>query len=168
VAEQTAPSPAERAPYRAWVAHSARRRLRLRLDGKTLDADAAQRLADRLASVDGVSHVVFRPNTGSLIVETLSDAAGVLERLRTHPALEVKPAPKPPPVGQVIQMGMMKADMGLGQRTDGALDLRTAIALLLAFGAIVQLSRGRVAGPATTLAMSAFALLDKGLPPARR
>jgi hypothetical protein len=35
-------------------------------------------------------------------------------------------------------------------------------------GAILQLSRGRIAGPATTLAMSAFALLDKGASPPGR
>jgi hypothetical protein len=63
---------------------------------------------------------------------------------------------------------MMKADLGLGQRTGGALDLRTSLALLLAVGAILQLSRGRIAGPATTLAMSAFALLDKGASPPGR
>ena len=65
-------------------------------------------------------------------------------------------------------MGLMKADMDLGRRTEGALDLRTSIALLLAAGAVLQFARGRVAGPATTLAMSAFALLDRGMKDGRR
>jgi hypothetical protein len=81
--------------------------------------------------VHGVSRVVFRPNTGSLILETLIDAGEVLEALKDEPSLSIKAPPKPPPVGQMIQMGLLKADMDLGRRTDGALDLRTTMALLL-------------------------------------
>jgi hypothetical protein len=50
------------------------------------------------------------------------------------------------------------------RRTGNALDLRTALALALAAGAVLQLARGRVAGPATTLAMAAFSLLDRDAP----
>lgn len=119
-------------------------------------------------SVHGVARVVFRPNTGSLILETLIDTAEVLKDLKDAASLRIAAPPKPPPVGQVIQLGLLRADMDLGKRTDGALDLRTAIALCLLGGAILQLMRGRVAGPATTLAMSAFALLDRSAQGARR
>lgn len=155
-------------PYGAHLAHRSRRRLRLRLDGPTLKPEAAQDLADSLSSVDGVARVVFRPNTSSLIVETLNEAGDVLEKLKASQALRIISTPRPVPVGQVIQMGLMKADMDLGRRTEGALDLRTSIALLLAAGAVLQFARGRVAGPATTLAMSAFALLDRGMKDGRR
>jgi hypothetical protein len=168
MAEETSVGPADPAPHRAWLAHKSRHRLRLRLEKPEIGGAAAQKLADALASVEGVAHVVFRPNTGSVIVETLTDADEVLDRVQAHSALKVKAAPKSPPVGQAIQLGMMKADLGLGQRTGGALDLRTSLALLLAVGALLQLSRGRIAGPATTLAMSAFALLDKGASPPGR
>lgn len=160
--------PGDPGPYRAHLAHQSARRLRLRLEETAVRSIDAQGLADRLTSVQGVARVVFRPNTGSLIFETLVDAGEVLEALRQGPLLSIKAPPKPPPVGQMIQMGLLKADMDLGRRTEGALDLRTTIALLLLFGAILQLARGRVAGPATTLAMSAFALLDRSSSGARR
>lgn len=160
--------PTDAAPYRAHLAHRSAHRLRLRLEKARLEPAEAQQLADSLTSVHGVSRVVFRPNTGSLILETLIDADEVLEALKGDPWLSINALPKPPPVGQAIQMGLLKADMDLGRRTDGALDLRTTIALLLVLAAIFQLMRGRIAGPATTLAMSAFALLDKSSPGGRR
>lgn len=151
-------------PRKAHVAHLSKRRLRLRIEGDRIGGEASQALADRLMSVQGVAHVVLRPNTGSLIIETLTEAAEVLEALKTHSALKIVATPKPPPLGQVMQLGLMKADMQIGQKTDGTLDLRTAIALLLIIAAIVQFGRGKVAGPTSTLLMSAFALLDKNAP----
>jgi hypothetical protein len=54
--------------------------------------------------------------------------------------------------------------MALKGRTQNALDLNSAAALLLFFGAAVQLGRGRIAGPATTLAMAALSMLDRERP----
>ena len=50
--------------------------------------------------------------------------------------------------------------MVITRQTDGALDLRTAMGLMLAAGAVVQLTRGRIAGPALTLAMASYSLLS--------
>jgi hypothetical protein len=149
---------------RAHVAHLSKRRLRLRCESGPDLARTAQALADDLASVRGVARIVVRPNTGSIIIDTLTDAAEVLDGLKAHSAIAIVSRAKPPPVGQVLQLGLLKADMDLGKRTDGALDLRTTIALLLIVGAVVQLARGKVAGPTTTLLMSAFSLLYKGPP----
>jgi hypothetical protein len=66
----------------------------------------------------------------------------------------------PPPVGQTMQLGLLQAEVSVKRRTDGALDLRSAIATLLILMAVVQLTRGRIAGPATTLLMSALSVLD--------
>lgn len=154
--------------YRAHLAHRSRRRLRLRIEADRLEPGAARDLADRLASVHGVARAVVRPNTRSLILDTHIEAGEVLAELGRSSVIGISAPPKPPPVGQMIQLGLLKADMGLGRRTDDALDLRTALALLLLVAAVLQLGRGRIAGPATTLAMSAFALLDKPATGGRR
>jgi hypothetical protein len=102
-----------------------------------------------------------RPNTGSLIVDTALPAGQVLEALETSGVARIERSAAAPPVGQVIQMGMLRADAAIGERTGGALDFRTTLGLALLGGAVLQLGRGRVAGPATTLAMSALSLLDR-------
>jgi hypothetical protein len=86
----------------------------------------------------------------------------VLDEITAEEVARVAPPAKGPPVNQVMQMGLARMDMGLRSQTRDGLDLRTAIALALLAGALVQIGRGRVAGPATTLAMSALALLDRG------
>jgi len=147
-------------------AHAVPGRLRLRARGG-LDRAALPGLLDRIAAVDGVAAVVARPNTGSLIL-TLRDSAEAVEgRLATLGIARIGPPPAPPPVGQVVQFGMLRLDSDIRRHSEGALDLRSMVALLLSAGAVIQLSRGRVAGPATTLAMTAFSLLDPGKGPGK-
>lgn len=148
-------------PLRLTRAHAVPGRLRLRAAGRLERATLAA-LIDRIAAVEGVAGVVARPNTGSLIL-TLSDSAEAVEgRLESLGIAHVGPPPAPPPVGQVVQFGMLKLDGDIRRHSEGALDLKSTIALALSAGAVLQLARGRVAGPATTLAMAAFSLLDPG------
>lgn len=152
------PAPAEAIPvHRAQVLG---RRARLR-PARPLGRDALVDLADRLATVAGVDRVLARPATGSLIVETHHDAGEVLDAMEAGSLIVTRRAPTAPPVGQMVKLGLLRADMGVKSRTEGALDLRTGLALLLIAAALVQLARGRVAGPATTLATAAFSLIDR-------
>jgi hypothetical protein len=144
-------------------AHVLARRARLR-PAAPMEREALVALAESLAAVAGVDRVLARPTTGSLIVETHHDAAEVLAEMEAQGLIRTRRAPSPPPVGQVARLGLLQADMGVKRRTGNALDLRTAMALALAAGAVLQLARGRVAGPATTLAMAAFSLLDRDAP----
>ncbi|MHC0053061.1 hypothetical protein [Actibacterium sp. D379-3] len=140
--------------------HVLDRRARLRVAAPA-DRDALVALADRLAGVPDVHRALVRPSTGSIILETIGPVEAVLAALAERGIARIVQPPKRPPVQQVIQLGMLRADMGVKARTGEALDLRTGIALALLGGAILQLSRGRIAGPATTLAVSALSLLDR-------
>jgi len=153
-------SPPEPAAPRLTLMHRAARRLRLRAPAEEAGPEGLRDLADRLAGQAHVRRVLLRPNTRSLIVETEADRAGdVLAAIEAAGLARIVPAPKHPPVQQTVQLGMARADLGLQARTEGALDLRTAMALALLAGAVLQLSRGKIAGPATTLAMAALPLL---------
>jgi hypothetical protein len=134
-------------------------RARFRLS-KPLPREELEGLIERVAAVAGVSHVVARPNTGSVIVKFDGSAEALLSHLTDSGAVRLVDPPKPPPVGQAAQLGLMRLDMDIKRRTDDGLDFRTAVALLLVFAAIVQLARGKVAGPTTTLLMSALSLLS--------
>ena len=144
-------------------AHAAAGRLRLRApDG--LDKAALPGLLDRLAEVEGVRHAVARPNTGSLILTIVDPPEAVEARIAARGIAKIGPPPAPPPLGQVVQIGILKLDADIRRQSEGAIDLKSGLALLLAAGAVMQLARGRVAGPATTLALAAYGLLD----PARK
>lgn len=147
--------------------HATRNRCRLRVESK-LEREGIERLANALASFEGVQRAFVRPNTGSVILETALPVETVLAQAAAEGVVRIKPPLKPPPVGQALQMGLLKADMSVRKESDSAFDLRSLMALLLIAMAIVQLSRGRIAGPATTLLMSALSLLDLSkLPPTR-
>lgn len=141
--------------------HVLSRRARLRAPSE-MARDALVDLANRLAEVPGVDRVLARPSTCSLIVECHRDAAEVLSRMEGEGLIRVTAPPPRPPVRQTVQLGLAQADMSVQKRTNQALDLRTALGLALLAGAILQLGRGRVAGPATTMAMAALTLLDSG------
>lgn len=143
------------------TAHAVDGRLRLRVRHDLAPAAWAG-LADRLACVPGVRKVVLRPNTRSAILTIDEPAATILARLRETPGTRVADAPTPPPIGQTLQLGLMKLDHDLKRTTHEAADLRGLIAVLLLIAAGGQLLRGKVAGPASTLAMAAFSLLDPG------
>lgn len=149
-------------PPRLHLAHRSGYRLRLRFQSRVPEGEALTAFADSLAGVTGVERALVRPRTGSVILETLVPAGEVLEALSESGLVKIADPPKPVPVGQVMQLGLARTDMALARRTEGALDLRSALALALAGAAVVQLARGRVAGPATTLAMTAFSLIDRG------
>ena len=158
-ARRKAPAPAP-APVEMRLAHLCAGRARLRLAGPAGE-DAFRRLADALALGPRVSRVLARPATGSVIVEATADAETLRTWLETEPALKLlPPAPPPPPADQVARLGLMRLDAGLRARTEGVLGYRAALAGLLLVAAAIQLRRGQIAGPATTLLMSALALID--------
>jgi hypothetical protein len=142
------------------IVHAADGRVRLR-PSKPLDASALTGLADLIAGLPKVQRVLARPATGSLIIETDGPAQPLFDLIAAQGIAKVRPKPSPPPLGQVARFGLMRADAAVQGATDGALDLNGAMAFLLMGGAVVQLLRGQVAGPATTLAVAALAMLDR-------
>lgn len=139
--------------------HVTRFRGRLRLETPIDDVDM-KRLANDLASVAGVKRAVVRPNTASVILDTGIPLDEVLKDIQERGIARIRDAIKPPPVAQTLQFGLLQADMSVKRRTQDALDLRSTIATLLILMAVVQMTRGRIAGPATTLLMSALSVLD--------
>jgi hypothetical protein len=143
------------------LAHRADRRLRLKLAEPPPGGDALQAFVDRLAGTRGVRRARLRPTTGSVILDLALPAGEVLAALETAGVARLAPPPPTVPVGVAVEATLAQADAGLSRATDGALDLRTALGLALAGAAVVQLARGRVAGPATTLGMAAWSLLAR-------
>ena len=148
-------------PVRVRLVHVTAGRARLRL-GPTVEEDAMRALADRLLGLGGIRRVLVRPNTGSLILESGLGEGELRALLEGAEAIRIEPPRHPPPVSQAAGFGLLKLDADLKARTDNLLDLRGALGLALIGGGIVQLARGQVAGPATTLLMTAYSLLEPG------
>ena len=140
--------------------HTTGTRARLRLDTPP-DPVVAQSLADALAGVPGIERARVRPNTGSVILEADGPIGDCLDAIEAAGIARIAAPLRPPPVAQTLQLGMLRGDMIVKERTEGALDLRTAMALALVAGAVLQLSRGKVSGPATTLFFTALSLIDR-------
>ncbi|HKK37351.1 MAG TPA: hypothetical protein VJ994_13735 [Paracoccaceae bacterium] len=151
---------AEAEPPRVRAAHVCRGRLRLRPDGRATP-ETLRRIAEAAEAAPGARRVVSRPATGSVIVEADADADALRDWLESGEALRLAPREPPsPPFGRTARLGLFRLDQALRERSEGALDFRSALALTLLVGALVQLLRGRVAGPATTLLISALALIE--------
>ena len=156
-------TPTEPAPPRLRLAHRANRRLRLTLADPLPEGDL-RAFVDRLAGIRGVRRARLRPMTGSVILDLALPAGDVLAALEADGVSRLAPQPPVVPVGVAVGAAVAQADAGLSRATGGALDMRTALGLALAGGAVVQLARGRVAGPATTLGMAAWSLLARREP----
>lgn len=141
--------------------HEASKRVRLRIDPPCNSEEMAA-LADRIARIAGVAHVLGRPNTGSVILTLADDPEVVLAAIEAAGIARIETAAKQPPIGQVMTLGMLQLDMNIKKHSENAFDLRSSLVVLLLGAAIFQATRGRIAGPASTLALSAFSLLDTG------
>lgn len=148
-------------PVAAERAHAAGNRLRLRLSGSR-DPAQLEDLATRISACPGVLRVRIRPNTGSAIIEGEVPAETLAARIEGAGILRLRMPGHPPPIGKVMQLALMRADMTIKARSQGVADLRSALAVLLFAGSLVQTARGRLVGPASTLALGALSLIDRG------
>lgn len=149
---------------KAYVAHSAPGRLRLKIERRPVAPEELNHLVDRIAAIAGVRRVVGRPNTGSVIVEhalNSPSAPTIADILSEEGVVSFVTPPTSPPLDQTARFGIARLDADIAERTGGALTLHSAIAVLLLAAAAVQASRGRVVGPATTLVLSALSLLEQ-------
>lgn len=140
-------------------AHRMAGRARYRLDRDLPDVDV---FAGQILRLSGVRRVAVRPATLSVIVEFDGSVEAFEERLAHSDVAQLKAPLKPPPLDQVFQLGIVRADEAVRDRTAGALDLHSAVGLILLAGACVQLARGQVAGPASALLLGALPLLERG------
>lgn len=160
---------AEAAPLHvhARIAHQTGGRTRLSLTG-TVPHERLVTLADRLAEA-GIEKVEIRPGTGSIIL-THSQSWTCLAKAVEGVGLKVVSAAPPPPEQDPIEeteARFSKANLMMALFSNGKIDLQNAAFLILILSGLLQLARGRVAGPAFTLfgqALTIAALRDRRPP----
>lgn len=116
-------------------------------------------LADALAE-SGVDRVEIRTVTGSIILTHAARWETVAACLPGAGLVIVAAPPPPPQADPIGEAGerVSEANLLLTLFSQGRLDLRNAAFLGLVVTGLVQLARGRVAGPALTLFGQALTL----------
>jgi hypothetical protein len=149
----------------AEITHNSRGRLRLRIRAQRGHADYFAGIEQKLAQCPGVERVVTNPVTGSVLLEPAIDLAALLAFAQAQQLFQLAQASAfmPPLTQQVAErFGVLNCE--LRRLSGGGVDLGSLGFIGLVTLAAVQLQRGHVLGPASTLLWSAIGLLR--LPPA--
>jgi hypothetical protein len=146
-------------PLRGTLRHTMPGRSRIVLEPPLPVHSALTHLAERLAAVPGVETVEIRPTTGSLVLRHAGAIAALLPAL-VAAGLVVGPRPPTEPIDPIADAvtGLGAADRTVGRMTGGRADLWSVAFAGLVGAGLVQLARGRVAGPALTLFSQAATL----------
>jgi hypothetical protein len=148
----------------AWIVHQTAGRLRLRLPQRRKDVIYLEALAAAAAELPGILAAQANPVTGSLLLlyeedeaDTFADAFDRL--VDTHGIVLQFGTPPLPPVRPALQRGLAGIDSYLGQLSQQSTDLRSVGVLFFLVLSLVQLGRGQVLAPATSLLWYALDLL---------
>lgn len=144
------------APLTARLRHRMADRVRFALDFPLPPRDRLEALATALTGTKGVLEVEIRPLSGSLIIRHAGDYDAILAALSKAglavETAEQAPAPAGPidPIQETLNR-LSTADAVLQRWSGGRADIWSAGFSFLVTAGLVQLARGRVAGPALTL-----------------
>lgn len=143
----------------AHIVHRAPGRLRLRIPARRRDTGYFGELAERLARLPGVESV--RADSLSAGVLILHRGVGEAELAAACEGL-AELSEVPPPARRAIDQAaaaLERADAALRQASGGRSDTASLVFLLLAALALVQLGRGQVLAPASSLLWHALELV---------
>jgi len=144
----------------AYIVHRVPGRLRLRIPVRRGDAVFFARLSEALRQCTGVLTVTHNAATGSLVLITLEtvtvEAVVLFARERLALDIQYPVARRQASVVDSIGMGLSGLDRGLASFSAGVLDLRSLLFLLLVVLIVRQVRRGNLAGPVSSLVLSAL------------
>jgi len=151
----------------AEITHNSPGRLRLRLRAQRGHADYFAGVEEKLVQCPGIERVVANPVTGSVLLEPAIDLAALVAFTQAQQLFQLAqtPALMAPLTQQVAErFGTLNGE--LRRISGGGIDFGAVGFIGLVTLATIQLQRGHVLGPASTLLWSAISLLH--MPPAAR
>jgi hypothetical protein len=126
------------------LAHLCDGRARLSFRERSGDSDFFGALERSLADVTGITEVVARPATGSMIIAFEGDPAAFIANIARAGLFEIVPQEPAPQLRDLLRKQAREFESDLKQATDGAIDLPALAFLFFASVGVVQLARGRV------------------------
>jgi hypothetical protein len=144
----------------AEITHNSPGRLRLRIRARRGRADYFAGIEEKLVQCPGVERVVTNPVTGSVLLEPAVDLAALVAFTQAQQLFQLAQAPVlMAPLTQQVAERLSALNGELRRFSGGGIDLGSLGFLGLATLAAVQLQRGHVLGPASTLLWYAAGLL---------
>lgn len=153
----------------AHVVHAIPGRTRLRIPSERGEDQFFAAVADTLGNCPAVESATVNPLTGSVLVihPGCEDFTAVCEQSELLDLVQLAPAGSAPqPLSVSASRGASSLNAGLSRFTEGALDLRSALFILLIGLGIAQMVRGNVMVPAVSLFWWAMDLALHGHGPA--
>lgn len=144
----------------AEITHNSPGRLRLRIRARRGRADYFAGIEEKLVQCPGIERVVTNPVTGSVLLEPASDLAALVTFTEVQQLFQLaqEPVLMAPLTQQVAErFGALNGE--LRKFSGGGIDLGALGFIGLVTFAAVQLQRGHVLGPASTLLWYAAGLL---------
>ena len=151
----------------AEITHNSPGRLRLRIRAQRGRVEYFTSIEEKLVQCPGVERVVVNPVTGSVLLEPAIDLAALVTFTQAQQLFQLaeRPVLMAPLTQQVAErFGILNGE--LRRLSGGGVDLGSLGFIGLVTLAAVQLQRGHVLGPASTLLWSAISLLR--VPPTAR
>lgn len=151
----------------AEVTHNSPGRLRLRIRAQRGHADYFAGIEEKLVQCPGVERVATNPVTGSVLLEPATDLAALVAFTQTQQLFQLAQAPTlMAPLTQQVAEHFSDLNGELRRLSGGGIDLSALGFIGLVTLAAIQLQRGHVLGPTSTLLWAAVGMLR--LPPAAR
>lgn len=135
----------------AYLVHRAPGRLRLRLPGMRGETPFFRELVARIRQLEDIEAVRANPDTGGvLILHRRETQEAVLARLASALSLSDEDYVPPSAFSRAVA-GLGQLDEVIARETRGGSSLSSVVFLLLVGMALVQLARGQVMAPASSL-----------------
>ncbi len=133
------------------------------------DHEALRHIVEAMTAMPGVTEVSARADTGSVLIRHIGSADDLLAGVADAGLIElVEPGEVPPfdPISAVSD-GLSRADSAFKAATRAKIDLKSVAFTGLLVAALVQIARGKFAGPSLTLLSQAatIAMLNQSRRP---
>ena len=132
------------------LAHVCDGRARFSFEGRRGDAEFFETLKGDIGAVAGVSEVIARPATGSVIIAFEGAIEDFFKSLARARLFELAPRPPEPALSDIIRQQAKRFEDDLKGVSNGAVDLPGLAFLAFASVGAVQLVRGKIGISAVT------------------
>lgn len=147
----------------AYVAHALSGRIRLKVPTERGNADYFDRVGRSLAECPGISRIEVDSRTGSLLLlhsASIARITAFAEDRRLF-IVEEHGAPWQTPLNQAAKQ-WAELDQAIARFSLGALDMRSLVFMILLLASALQIFRGQILAPASTLLWYVLELLLNG------
>lgn len=144
----------------AQLVHQMNGRVRLRIPARKGDHSYFAQLESRLAAHKDVAAVEVNPLTGSVLIRHRGNAMTVIAYATQQQLFTLTPTSEAANVAlHTVSDGLDQLDDAVKRTTRGAFDLNELLFVMLLGISFVQLLRGKIFGPATSILSYAAAIL---------